>query len=115
MICTLSPLAVDEPTQAIERIEVRICDLFGFYLIETNEGFDFTRNKAEAKVFDYHEENVVDLVTQAARQLGVQWCLDPVDEGLRYERCDVCKGRWALSEVFYTKGAFLCEGCCPEE
>ncbi len=96
-------------------IKVRICDVFGFYLVESDGAYDFTRNKAEANVFDYHADQVVDLVIHAAKNLETQWFLDPVDDNLKAERCDKCGFKQAVTDMIFTGKEVLCEECVVPE
>ena len=96
-----------------EGIKVRICDTYGYYLTDTEGSLDFSRNKHNARIFDYHQDHVVDLVIHAARKLETQWFLDPVDEQLRGELCEKCGSLKAVTDTIFSGSAYHCRKCSP--
>jgi hypothetical protein len=102
-------------TDSADAIKVLIVNEEGQYLCGTSAHWEFTDDRAKARVFDYIEDNVADqvqLVRHAYRAIWIAVRLDPAEA---YEFCDKCGARMTSLEAFFNGSQFFCAYCGSED
>ena len=65
--------------------KVHIRDLVGEYLAGEGDNWFFTHDVSEARVFDYHADDVAGELDLIQRDLGIVWTATPIDQSLSCE------------------------------
>jgi hypothetical protein len=94
-----------------EAIKVLIVNDDGQYLAGTAFEWEFTEDRAKAKVFDYHRDRVAERIDMVRRAQGRVWIAVRVDPREVYETCDRCGLRLRALRVYFDGGRFLCPAC----
>ena len=98
-------------TDSAETTKVLIINEEGQYLCGTAAHWEFTDDRARARVFDYVEDHVseqIQLVRHAYRAIWIAVRIDPSEA---YEFCDQCGARMMSWEAFFNGNQFFCPNC----
>lgn len=94
-----------------DEIKVLIVNEEGLYLSGTATQWEFTEDRARARVFDYlgdHVAALLHLVRNASQAIWIAVKLDPREA---YEFCDRCGARMTAAQARYDGTQFYCPGC----
>jgi hypothetical protein len=94
-----------------EVVKVLIVNEDGQYLAGTANHWEFTEDRARARVFDYLEENVASILGLIQKCHGVVWIAVQLDPQEAYEFCDRCGARMTAFGAFFDGARFLCPAC----
>jgi hypothetical protein len=92
-------------------VKVLIINDDGQYLAGTATEWEFTEDRARAKVFDYVGDRVaeqIDLVRRAHGRVWIAVKLDPLEV---YEFCDRCGCRMRAFRAYFDGQQFVCQDC----
>jgi len=108
-------LPVDAPIQpAAEAIKVVIVNEEGQYIAGSAHCWEFTEDRARAKVFDYVADHVAEQIKLVRNTQGIVWIAVRLDPSEVFEFCDRCGSRVAPADAFYSGKEFLCRTCRPK-
>jgi hypothetical protein len=96
------------PPQAMK---VLIVNQDGLYLAGTATEWEFTEDRSRAKVFDYLQDHVGDLINLVRKVHGMVWIAVKLDAAEAYEFCDRCGTRTPPVQAFFDGKQFLCPDC----
>lgn len=94
-----------------EAIKVVIVNDDGQYLSGTAFEWEFTDDRAKAKVFDYQADHVAQLIHLVRNAHGKVWIPVKVDLREVYEFCDRCGCRMRAFRTYFDGRRFLCSDC----
>ncbi len=97
-----------------ETIKVLIVNEEGQYLTGTATHWEFTEDRARAKVFDYHRDHVADQIKLVRNARGTIWVAVRLDPREAYEFCDRCGSRMVSVKAYFDGQQFLCSACRRE-
>jgi len=92
-------------------IKVLIVNEEGQYLAGTAANWGFTEERMHARVFDYSQDHVPELLRLVKHAHGQIWIAIKLDSCEADEFCDRCGGRTPAVAAFFDGVEFLCEGC----
>jgi len=92
-------------------IHVVLRDGFGRYLSGQRNGWSFTDDFTQARVFDFIRDRIAEQVEALRRDHGLDLSILAVDPLERYEVCDVCGDRSMPYSTFFDGHRFLCAAC----
>ena len=94
-----------------EAVKVLIVNDDGQYLTGTAMYWEFTEDRAKARVFDYLEDQVQERIELIRRAHGRVWIAVKLDPREVYEFCDRCGCRMRAFRAFFDGEQFLCDDC----
>ncbi len=94
-----------------EVVKVLIVNENGHYLAGTANHWEFTEDRARAKVFDYVGDHVAAILSLVHKSLGRAWIAVRLDPREACEFCDSCGTRMMAYETFFDGTRFVCEAC----
>ena len=97
-----------------EAVKVLIVNEHGQYLAGTATQWEFTEDRARARVFDYSADRVHELIKLVHRAYGTVWAAVKLDPREGYEFCDRCGARMTAFNAFFDGERFLCRECSTE-
>ena len=86
-------------------------DGFGRYLAGERNGWSFTDDFTQARVFDFIRDRIAEQVESLRREHGLELSILAVDPLERYEICDACGSRSMPYSTFFDGNRFLCPTC----
>ncbi len=92
-------------------IQVILRDEEGHYLVRQPNQWSFTRERAEATVFDFQGDGFAEQLKKLTGLPDRKWRAIPVEPRERYETCDDCGQRMMSSKVFFDGKRYLCADC----
>jgi hypothetical protein len=94
-----------------EAVKVFIVNDDGQYLTGTAMYWEFTEDRAKARVFDYFEDQVAERIELIRKAHGRVWIAVKLDPREVYEFCDRCGRRMRALRTFFDGQKFLCGDC----
>lgn len=94
-----------------EAVKVLIVNDDGQYLTGTAMYWEFTEDRAKARVFDYLEDQVAERIELIRKSQGRVWIAVKLDPREVYEFCDRCGRRMRALKTFFDGQQFLCGDC----
>jgi hypothetical protein len=94
-----------------DEIKVLIINEEGQYLAGTGTHWEFTDERARARVFDYIGDHVADQIQLVRNAYGKAWVAVRLDPREAYEYCDRCGSRMVAMRSFFNGREFLCKAC----
>lgn len=94
-----------------EAVKVLIVNDDGLYLAGTAFQWEFTDDRAKARVFDYDADEVAERIELVRKAQGKVWIAVRVDPREVYEFCDRCGRRARAFKTFFDGRQFLCGDC----
>jgi hypothetical protein len=94
-----------------EAVKVLIVNDDGQYLAGTAMYWEFTEDRAKARVFDYVEDQVEKRIEIIRKAHGRVWIAVKLDPREVYEFCDRCGRRMRALRTFFDGQQFLCGDC----
>jgi len=92
-------------------IKVLIVNDDGQYLAGTATEWEFTDDRARARVFDYLGDRVADQIELVRKAHGRVWIAVKLDPLEVYEFCDRCGCRMRAVRAYFDGEQFLCGDC----
>lgn len=92
-------------------LQVYIRNLASEYLTGESGRWLFTADRAQARIFDYHTDEVESLLRKARLEHAVLWVAYPLDTSLIVENCDACGQELDSLETIFDGSRFLCAAC----
>jgi hypothetical protein len=92
-------------------IKVLIINEEGQYLAGTATRWEFTEDRTRARVFDYLQDQVAEMLSLVKNAHGSVWIAVKLDPREAYEFCDRCGSRMTALLAFFDGIQFLCEAC----
>ena len=99
------------PMNDREAVKVLIVNDDGQYLTGTAMYWEFTEDRAKARVFDYLEDQVAERIELIRKSQGRVWIAIKLDPREVYEFCDRCGRRMRALKTFFDGQQFLCGDC----
>jgi len=96
---------------ASETIKVLVVNEDGQYLAGTATHWGFTELREQARVFDYWQDHVPEMLSLVKNAHHMVWIAVKLDPAEAYEYCDRCGSRMASLVAFFSGTEFLCEAC----
>jgi hypothetical protein len=94
-----------------EPVKVLIVNDDGQYLAGTATHWEFTDDRAQARVFDYLGDRVADTIELIRKAHGRVWIPVKLDPHEVYEFCDRCGCRMRAVRTHFDGRQFLCLTC----
>jgi hypothetical protein len=94
-----------------EAIKVLIVNEDGRYLAGTAMHWEFTEDRARARVFDFIQDQVASILKLINNTFGTVWIAVKLDPSEAFEFCDHCGARTSSLQAFFDGSQFLCRGC----
>jgi hypothetical protein len=91
--------------------KVLIVNEHGQYLAGTATRWEFTEERARARVFDYQRDRVPEQIELVKNVYGAIWIAVKLDLREAYEFCDRCGSRLAARQILFDGHQFLCREC----
>lgn len=95
-------------------IKVLIVNEEGQYLAGTATNWGFTEERTRARVFDFCQDHVPEMLSLVKNAHGIVWIAVKLDTCEAYEFCDRCGSRMTALLAFFNGVEFLCEACRDE-
>jgi hypothetical protein len=95
-------------------VKVLIVNEHGQYLAGTSTCWEFTEERARARVFDYVQDRVPEQIELVKNAHGVVWIAVKLDLREAYEFCDRCGTRAPARQILFDGHQFLCRPCAEE-
>ena len=95
-------------------IKVLVVNEDGQYLAGTATDWGFTEERTRARVFDYWQDHIPEMLSLVKNAHGIVWIAVKLDAREAYEFCDRCGSRMTALAAFFNGSEFLCEGCRDE-
>jgi len=92
-------------------VKVLIVNDDGQYLAGTATEWEFTDDRARARVFDYAGDRVAEQIELVRRAHGRVWIAVKLDPLEVYEFCDRCGCRMRALRAYFDGKQFLCMDC----
>ena len=92
-------------------IKVLIVNEEGQYLAGTSTFWEFTEDRARARVSDYDADHVADQIQLVRKAHGTVWVAVKLDPSETYEFCDRCGARMNAWAAFFDGNQFFCRVC----
>lgn len=83
----------------------------GSSLVRKGGTWFLTNKRVLAQVFDFHADNVIELLKRVQRELGVELAAVQLRQGSIAETCDACGRHLSIREVLFDGSRFLCRAC----
>jgi hypothetical protein len=103
----VSTAAMNEPGT----VKVLIVNEDGQYLSGTATAWGFTNERSEARVFDYWQDHVPEMLALVKNAHAKVWIAVKLDACESDEFCDRCGSRMAAPAAFFNGREFLCGAC----
>ena len=94
-----------------EAVKVLIVNDDGQYLTGSAMCWEFTEDRAKARVFDYLEDQVAERIDLVRKAHGRVWIAVKLDPREVYEFCDQCGCRMRAFRAYFDGQQFLCGDC----
>ena len=94
-----------------EVVKVLIVNDDGQYLAGTATDWEFTEDRSQATVFDYHADRVEERIELVRKAQGRVWIAIKIDPQEVNEFCDRCGYRMPALRTFFDGQQFLCVNC----
>ena len=98
-----------------EEVKVLIVNENGHYLAGTATHWEFTEDRARAKVFDYLEDQVPAILRLVQKSNGRVWIAVKLDPHESSEFCDRCGTRLPAYNMFFDGSQVVCPACRDEQ
>jgi hypothetical protein len=98
-----------------ESVKVLIVNDDGQYLAGTAMHWEFTDDRAQARVFDYLGDRVAETIELIRKAHGRVWIAVKLDPREVYEFCDRCGCRMRAFRSYFDGQRFLCPDCRESE
>ena len=92
-------------------IKVLIVNENGQYLAGTADDWGFTEERWRARVFDYWQDHVPEMLSLVKNAHHLVWIAVKLDATEAYEFCDRCGRRMTTLASFFNGMEFLCGPC----
>jgi hypothetical protein len=96
-------------------LKVLIVNPDGLYLAGTANRWEFTDDRSRARVFDYDNDRVGDMIHLVRKVHELVWIAVRLDPHEAYEFCDRCGRPTLPANTFFDGRRFLCRDCWPSE
>src|SRR5712671_1841910 len=94
-----------------DAIKVLIVNEEGQYLAGTATRWEFTEERMRARVFDYSQDHVAEMLRVVKSAHATVWIAIKLDPREGYEFCDHCGSRMTAVLSFFDGRQFLCSSC----
>jgi hypothetical protein len=95
----------------VDPVRVIIRNPEGQFLVRGLKGWEFTRERAKAIVFDYKADHVAEHLALIRKAQGPVLEAVSAEAGEIHETCEVCRGTVKALEAFFDGNKILCAAC----